>query len=146
MTDLVITADDVEQSTGAVIRHALAAVALTAGQAVYEVGDGTVGLADADHATAAVHKAKGIALHSAAAGQPIAYQTAGLVRIGADVAVGEIYVLSGNAGGVAPEADLAVGDEVVLIGVGHTAQVGSPATGGHILLGINPTGVTVAAP
>jgi hypothetical protein len=138
MADLSITPANVEQSVGAVIRHSRAAAAILAGQTLYDVGDGTVNLADADAALpagAAARKCRGVALHGAAQGQPIAWQTGGRILIGATVTPGEIYVLSGNAGGICPEADLATGDEVVLIGVGFDAD--------EILLNVWPTGVVV---
>jgi hypothetical protein len=139
MADLSITPANVEQGVGAVVRHSRAAAAILAGQALYDVGDGTVNLADADAGSpgAAARKAKGVALHGAAQGQPVAWQTAGRIQIGATVIPGTIYVLSGTAGGICPEADLAAGDEVVLIGVGYDAD--------EILLNIWPTGVVVPA-
>lgn len=137
MADLSITATNVEESNSPVILTGRAAEAITAGQALYRLADSTYGLADADNASALIHKAVGIALNPAAAGQRISLQTAGRINIGATVTVGEIYVLSGTAGGIAPEADLAAGDEVVILGVGYDAD--------EILLNIWPTGITVAA-
>jgi hypothetical protein len=142
MTDLVITPANVEQGEGAVLRTGIAAVAITAGQVLYRLSDGTLGLADADNATAAIRKAVGVAVNNAAAGQPVSYQTAGRINIGASVTQGEIYVLSGAAGGICPEADLGVGEEVVILGVGYTAS-GSPLASSEIELFIKPSGILV---
>ena len=71
--------------------------------------------------TAATASVVGIALNNASDGQPLTYAMPGsVVNMGATVTVGEIYVLSGTAGGVAPEADLASDDYVVILGVGVT--------------------------
>jgi hypothetical protein len=122
MTDIVITPANVEQGPGAVVLHGRAAVDLLAGQVLYRLADGTLGLADNDNVSAIVRKPAGIALHSCAAGQPIAYQTAGRMFIGGTAVKGTIYVLSSTPGGVCPAADLATGDEVGIVGVGWDAD------------------------
>ena len=138
MVDISVTAADVQPGTGAVVKHGTAAEAITAGESVHKLAsDGLIYLSDADHATAAKRAVSGIALNSAAAGQPIAYQESGVIDIGGTVTVGEIYVLSGAAGGIAPEGDLATGDNVSIIGVGVTAT--------NISLGIFNSGAEVPA-
>jgi hypothetical protein len=135
MADITVTPANVEQGPGAVVLHGRAAVDLLAGQSLYRLSDGTLGLADCDNASAIVRKPAGVALHSCAAGQPIAYQTAGRMFIGATVVKGTIYVLSGTAGGICPAADLASGDEVGILGVGFDAD--------ELQLHIVPSGVVV---
>jgi len=46
-----------------------------------------------------------------------------LVNLGATLTVGEIYVVSANVGAIAPEADLATGHYVTVIGVATTASL-----------------------
>lgn len=135
MTDLVITAANVELVSGTK-KFGIAAEAITAGQPVHKLAsDGEIYLSDADHATVAKRVVTGIALNGAAAGQPVGYQIDGVIDIGATVTVGEIYVLSGTAGGIAPEADLASGDRVAVLGVGLTSS--------NIQLGILNSGADV---
>lgn len=126
MADITITAANCLRGSGAIVNRAYdAGATVTAGQAVYldtAVSPPTWKLADCDD-TAAKAVVGGIALHAASAGQPLAVQTGGRITIGGTVTVGEIYVLSGTAGGIAPEGDLATGDYVSKIGVGVTAAI-----------------------
>ena len=50
----------------------------------------------------------GIALHAALAGQPLTVQVGGVITIGATAAptVGETYIISAAAGGIAPIGDI----------------------------------------
>lgn len=138
MVDIAVTAADVLPVANASIKYGYAAEAITAGQDVHKLAaDGLIYLTDADHATPAKHAVSGIALNGAAAGQPIAYQESGDIDIGGTVVVGEVYVASGNAGGIAPVGDLAPGDTVSIIGVGITAS--------NIRLGIVNSGAEVPA-
>lgn len=138
MSDLSITPASVATVKGNVFNDT-SAVALTAGQTIYK--DSSVPsaevmrLADADLSLAA-STVRGIALHACAAGQPIAYQIDGTITIGATLAVGQVYVLSANAGGIAPVSDLTTNWRTSIIGVGQTASV--------LLLGISNSGVVHA--
>jgi len=119
--DLSITAASVLPSTNAVVKTGTAGGTITAGQTLYaDASDGgDLKLADAD-ASALTAVVVGIALHGASDGQPLSFLASGDITIGATVVVGEIYVLSGTAGGIAPEADLATADWVSVLGVGIT--------------------------
>ena len=79
-------------------------------------------LADADlSAEAAV--ANGIALSAAGSGQRVVIATNGaVVDLGVALTVGAVYVLSANAGGIAPVADLASGWYTTILGVAVGAQ------------------------
>lgn len=123
MADLVVTAANVAAGSGAIInRNHNAGAAITAGQTVYlDQTAQTWKLADCD-AGAITSVVGGIALHAASSGQPLAVQTGGRINPGATVAVGEIYVASGTAGGIAPKADLATGDYVTVLGIGVAAN------------------------
>lgn len=124
MADLVITAASVVAGANARITHGIAGATVTAGQVVYlDPTTGKWGLADTDSATAAVRNATGVALNGAALNQPVAVQTGGDVTIGATVAAGDGYWLSGTAGGIAPIADVAAGDYPLLVGIGKSTTV-----------------------
>ncbi len=124
MADITITAANVVAGNGARITHGTAGAAVTAGQVVYkDAADGKFKLADCDSATAAVRSPVGIALHAAAANQPLAIVNSGPVTIGATLTAGVTYYLSPNAGGIAPVADLASGDYPVIMGIATSATV-----------------------
>jgi hypothetical protein len=120
-TDLSVTAANVLPSTGAVLQTGTAGEAITAGQTLYQkAADGKWYKADCNSATAEVRVAKAIALVGAAAGQPVVVQTGGTITIGATVAAGTVYYLSGTAGGIRPAADNTTGDYPQAIGMGQS--------------------------
>ena len=137
MADVSITATEVQPGTGAILKHGIAGAAITPGQPLYRSG-GKLLPADADvELSAAV---VGISVNGASAdGQPITYQDDGVITLGATAAmvVGTTYVVSTTAGGIAPQADLAAGDYVTVLGAARTA--------GTLKLAISVTGVTVPA-
>lgn len=135
MADLTITAANVVSGSSD-IEHGTAGVAVIAGQVVYKNGTtGKYELADADSATAAVRSPRGIALHAAAANQPLAIHKSGPITIGATLTAGTDYWLSGTAGGICPRADVATGEGVVLIGLATSTTV--------LDVAIKVTGVTL---
>ena len=95
------------------------AVAITAGQAIYKNTSSQWALADADVVLAA-GTVLAIATANAAAGQRIDGAKEGIITMGAGAAPvqGQMYVVSPNAGGVAPYSDLLSGDYVHFLGVG----------------------------
>lgn len=125
MTDISITAANVVAGANARIAHGIAGATITAGQAVY-LDTATTGkwlLADTDSATAAVRHAHGIALNGGGNGQALAVITEGAVTIGATLVAGEVYYLSGTAGGICPVADVAAGDYPLVIGQAASTSV-----------------------
>lgn len=125
MADITITTANVAEGSNAVVEHGTAGAAITIGQAVYkDSSDSKWKLADADNSAATAGSNDiGIALTEADAdGQRISVQKRGDINLGATLTVGEIYVLSGTAGGIAPEADLASNDWVTVLGVASTAS------------------------
>lgn len=127
MADLTITAGNVIAGAGASVRHGHAGATVTAGQVVY-LDEATTGewlLADSDAAAAAARGSGkiGIALNGASDGQPLAVQTDGEVTIGAALTAGLDYYLSDEPGGICPQADLATGDYVTLVGVAISTSV-----------------------
>ncbi len=125
MADLVITPANVLSQPGANASEGTAGVAITAGQMLYKnASDGKMYLADANLSLAAA-TALGIALHAAAIGQPIRYQIAGDIALGAILTVGAIYVLSATdaSGAIAPAADLASGWFPMVVGIAWSTSV-----------------------
>lgn len=124
MADLTITAANVVAGSGAKKVPGTAGVAVTAGQVVYlDSATNTYKLADNDSATAAVRSPAGIALHAAAANQPLTILSQGSITIGATTAAGTVYCLSSTAGGICPSADIATGDYNTIIGIGTSTSV-----------------------
>jgi hypothetical protein len=118
MADLTITAADVEGFGSRV--EGIAGGTITAGMAVRKNTDSEIVAASDDSAVNAA--AIGIALNNASAGQPVSYQiSGGLIDLGATIAIGKVYVLSG-AGGIAPVDDVAGGEFVTIMGIGTAAD------------------------
>jgi hypothetical protein len=122
MADLVITAANVAKGSDATVENGTAGATVTAGQAVYlDTADGRLKLAD-NNGTG-TRSVRGVALHGAAAGQPLQIQRAGDITIGATMTAGAAYYLSATAGGIAPAADLAAGMDPILIGMAKSTTV-----------------------
>jgi hypothetical protein len=105
----------------------IAGVAITAGQLLYLDSTATppnMKLADANLSLAAA-TVLGVALHAASIGQPILYQTAGDINMGAVLIVGGVYVLSATdaAGAFALVADLAAGWYPTVVGIAWSASI-----------------------
>lgn len=134
MADISIVAANVLPSTSATYRDGTAGGTITAGQPVYQdAADSKKWKAADANASAATAEAVGIALHGASAGQPLRVQVTGLITIGGTVVVGTIYIVSANAGGIAPSSDQASGWYTTILGVATTT--------GIISLGIKVSGV-----
>lgn len=121
MADLSITPANVEAGTTPTpnIGEAIASEAIDAGEVVYldPTANNQAALADAD--TSATARAKGVAITSSAAGQPVKYVRSGELILGTGVTTeGVVYVVSTTAGGIAPIGDLGSGDFVTVLGVG----------------------------
>lgn len=124
MADLSITAANVVAGANARTESGVAGATITAGQVVYyDAVASNYKLADCDSATVAARSPRGIALNGAAAGQPLSVLTKGPVTIGASLSGGVAYYLSGNAGGIAPVADLGSGDYPTILGIATSASV-----------------------
>lgn len=116
MVDLVVTAANVIQGTGAITEVGVAGETLVAGQECYlKAADGRIWKGQCD-GTAEEATFKGITLHGATVGQPIVYQTGGTLNIGATTVKGTHYVLSAAVGGICPFADLVSTNRVTFIG------------------------------
>lgn len=137
MADLSLTASAVYQVSGG---YSVG----TAGEA-FDVGtpvaldssDNKYYKSDADSATAARKGINGVAMSSPlAAARLFIFATDGIIFVGVAIVAGKPYVVSANAGKIAPADDLAVGWENLIVAVGDdTAQ--------QLVLNIVDTGVTV---
>jgi hypothetical protein len=125
MADLTITAASVVVVANAATKsdQGVAGETIAAGKAVYKAASGKWMLADNDSATAEAKTALGIALNGAALDQPLTIHKMGKLTIGATLTAGSRYYLSSTAGGIMPEADLASGDYVCLLGLASSASV-----------------------
>lgn len=117
MADLSITATAVVPGADAVIEHGTAGATITAGQTVYldEVTTGRYKLADADGT--GMTRTRGLALHGASDGQPLAIIKEGLLTVNAVLTAGVSYFQSPSPGGIAPRADVLTGDYVTELGI-----------------------------
>lgn len=124
MADLTITAANVAVKDATLTQMSLVTYGetVTQGMPVYlNTGDGEYYKADADN-TATTATVAGVAVTPGGDGEPGLICTEGPLDVGATLTVGEIYVLSGTAGGIAPEADLASLDYVSILGVATAAD------------------------
>lgn len=125
MADITTTAANVLAGSDAKKTRVTAGATVTAGKALYrDSADNKYKLADADaEATAACD---GIALTGGADGQPIIIarpSLGGTINLGATLAVGQTYVVSTTAGGIAPISDLGSGDFATIIGVATSTSI-----------------------
>lgn len=138
MADISITAANVLPGANARTEHGTFGATITQGQAVYrDSSDGKYKLADTDSATAEVKVPRGIALNAGSNGQPATIQISGDITIGATLTAGTAYYLSPVAGGIAPLADVAIGDDYTLLGLAKSTTV--------LALDIQVSGVTRAS-
>jgi len=123
MTDVSITAANVQKEAGTGFSEGVAGASVTAGQVLYEDATDShkLKLADAN-ASQATSRAVGIALHAAAAGQPLKYLREGPITIGATLVVGQVYIVSATPGGIAPVSDLATGWFTGILGIAIDAD------------------------
>ena len=132
MADLVISAASVKAGTTATINRGTAGAQITQGEPIYEATDGKIYPASANVQEINA-QAKGVAVNSAEAAQPVAWVSAGLLEIGAVATIGQVYVVSLNTGKIAPYADLLSTHWVTILGVATTTSI--------LKLAINVSGV-----
>ncbi|MBN9078518.1 MAG: hypothetical protein BGN87_00140 [Rhizobiales bacterium 65-79] len=123
MTDVSITAANVKAGSNAIVdRSGNAGATVTAGEPVYkDATSGKYKLSDCN-ATGA-KSCDGIALNGASDGQPLAILKGGDITIGGTLVAGTVYCVSATAGGIAPQADITTGDDVIILGVAKSASV-----------------------
>jgi len=124
MVDLVVTPANVIAGSNAQRLNGVAGVAILAGQLIYKDKTTTKYLlADNNAVDPLARTPLGVALHAASPNQPIALQTSGDITIGATLAAGTDYFLSGTPGGICPRADVVSGMNVTLIGLAKSTTV-----------------------
>lgn len=122
MSNKAVTAASVLPSATAAVNRGIAGVAITAGQVLYldnSTPTRLLQLASANAAT--IQVPVGIAVNSAAAGQPINYVSVDpAFTPGYPTSVGETIYISETPGALCPYADLVTGDQpvVMLLGIG----------------------------
>lgn len=123
MADISPSASTVTWVGGVRPVMATAGATLVPGNAVYlDTTTNTYKLTDGDTDTES--QCAGIALDSAISGRPFLLAPPGaVINIGATVALGTIYVCSLTAGAIAPWADLATGDYVMVLFIGATSNI-----------------------
>ena len=134
MADLSITAANVGvKAAGGQVRIVQVGEAVTQGQpARFNSSDSKYYKAQADSATNAT--CVGVFLTAASAdGYATLLSGTGVLNPGATVTVGTVYVVSATSGGIAPEADLATGEYVSVIGIGTASD--------EITMQINNSGI-----
>jgi hypothetical protein len=136
VADLTITAANVGRggATTEIQQNCQFGEAMTQGQSTYLSTDNKWYKADADTSSASM--AKGVVMTPASTNGYGDIALSGPIAIGATVAVGQVYVVSTTAGGIAPYADLGTGDFVTILGVADTTST--------INLSINATGIAKA--
>ena len=117
MADLVISSSLVQPGHGAPITWGIAADNFQAGVLAYRDRADRDRIKKADALTLAKAEVIGVTVCSASTGQPIVLQTDWTYRAGCTLTVGQTYVASTNAGGVAPIEDLTIGSYVSIWGV-----------------------------
>ena len=134
MSDLTITQPNVERVSGS-IGTTTAGSAVTAGQPIYlDATDSTV--KPASSLSLAESVAVGVALNNAATGQPVTYQLANTITIGATLTVGVAYYVSLTPGSICLESDVGSGEFPTLLGFAISTTV--------IALSIQSSGVAKA--
>jgi hypothetical protein len=135
MASLTITRANVKADAGAVIerRYLSGSAAIQAGHALYfDVATDTWKYSDSNASVEAA-ASRGVALHAAAAGQPVAVQVAGDIVIGATLVPGEVYVAGAAQATINPHSDAGAGWYATIVGVAISTTVlrlGFHASGG----------------
>jgi hypothetical protein len=120
MADYSVTAANVLKSASGKTKQGViaAATTITAGESLYKLANGTIGLFDAN-GVAPANVLEGIALTGGGAGQPIVYAYDDpTFTPGFTVAAGATVIGSATPGGMCPDADKATGWTVNEVGHG----------------------------
>ncbi len=119
---LSITATNVISSINPAYGQGTAGAAITAGQLLYlDSATNTLKLADSDALASA--DSVGIALHGAGVGQPIKYQTAGDITIGATILAAEPYFNSPTPGAIEYYSNCTTGSYTKTVMMGRTTAI-----------------------
>ena len=120
MANVTITAGNVSLISGEPLGNQISAATITAGLVVYQLDNGTWGLAQGDGtATEAGSNNIGVALGGAASGQRFSVATGSgncIVGYGAVLTAGLFYTCGDTAGALVPSADNGSTDKATLVG------------------------------
>lgn len=125
MATLTQTAANVAAGTGAKATTGTSGGTIAAGMPVYiDTGDDNKIKACQSTTTELQAAAEGIALNSAASGQPITYQTEGEINLGATLAAGAILTVDDSAAGAISNAiaDISSANFVTVLGVAKSSS------------------------
>jgi hypothetical protein len=126
MADVTVSAAGVAKTATTIFNTYVAGATITAGQAVYLDSAASYSAKPCIATALASSQAIGIALNGAATGQPVQVAQAGdLTFTGTTFLLGTVYVVSANAGGIAPCADL---DASTATNYGTVLGIASTAT------------------
>jgi len=121
MADISQTAANVKIGAGAVAALERCGEAVTQGMPLYlSDSDGKWYKADANEATK--YNAKGIAITPGGIDGYILIAKSGLVNLGATLTKAEVYVVSANAGAIAPVADVTTNWYPSIVGVSESTD------------------------
>lgn len=123
MADLTMTPANVVPQAGANIQRATAGEAIDAGEIIYLDSTDNNEAKLADTSTQAKAAAVGIAVNSAAEGQPVDYVSSGNVALGSILTASVGYAVADTAGGLRPFADNGTGDWITQIGIAKSATI-----------------------
>lgn len=124
MANKTVTPANVLPSAAASVNRGIAGVAITAGQVLYKDANQLLQLASANAGTP--QTPVGIAVNSAAAGQPVNYVAADTAfNPGYPTSIGEQTFVSETPGALCPYADLTTGDQPIamLLGTGTASAI-----------------------
>lgn len=133
MADLTQTAASVVPGTNAVKTTGTAGEAVSAGMPVYKKAADKKLYKAKKGGTAAESAVIGVAVASAAANQPLVYQTNGRINVGATLTVGEMYAVGAAYGGICPWADV--------VATNYVTPLGPAISATEINLDIQATGI-----
>ncbi len=140
MTDIVITAGSVVPSATATIARGTSGATVNAGQPVYQDTNNKMQLTNANNVGHPEQAAGvGLAVNTAASGQPIEYVTGGDVAMTTTPALvpGKVYVLGTGIGGLSLSADLDAASPSTRYG----SVIGVATTTTNLRIGIVNSGV-----
>lgn len=122
MADISITATSVVKGALTTLNEGIAGATITAGQPIYKDPSAGYVLKPGQATSSVAANVTGIALNGGAVGQTIKFATLGKYTPGGTFVVGQVYVVSATAGGIAPYADLVTGNYVTVLGIATTAS------------------------
>lgn len=136
MADITVTANSVV-TTSTQTETLTAGAAVTPGQTVYKDSSDSDKAKLSDANVTAAQAVTGIALNTAATGQPVTILKNGGIITGGlgSLTAGDDYYLSATPGGICPKADLTTNDRII--------RVGRVNNDGNLLVAIEDYGVTL---